>query len=99
MTLMRTTVSENKEIAGRLVEKLNMASGKTALMLPLKGVSAIDAEGQPFYGPEEDEALFKTLRDGVNRNTVEVIELEHNINDKEFAVSAAEKLIKLMEEN
>lgn len=99
VTLMRTTVSENKEIAERLVEKINMASGKTALMLPLKGVSAIDAEGQPFYGPEEDEALFKTLRDGVNRNTVEVIELEHNINDKEFAVSAAEKLIQLMEEN
>ena len=60
VTLMRTTVEENIQIADRLAEKLNMAVGKTALILPLKGVSAIYGEGQPFYGPEEDRALFET---------------------------------------
>lgn len=97
VTLMRTTVQENEEIAGRLVEKLNMATEKTVLMLPLKGVSAIDAEGQPFYGPEEDKALFDTLKRGINRDIVDIIEMDNNINDQEFAETAARTLIELME--
>ena len=36
-------------------------------MLPLKGVSMIDAEGQPFYGPEEDKMLFDTLRKNIDQ--------------------------------
>jgi len=97
VTLMRTTIPENVKIANRLVEKLNMATEKTVLMLPLKGVSAIDAEGQPFYGPDEDKALFDTLKNGVNKDVVEIIEMDNNINDQEFAVAAARKLIELME--
>ena len=96
VTLMRTTAEENREVGEKLAEKLNLAFGKTALLLPLKGVSAIDAEGQPFYGPKEDQVLFQTLRDGVNRDAVEIMELDYNINDKEFAVCAAEKLMELM---
>jgi Uncharacterized conserved protein len=96
VTLMRTTVAENEAIGKKLVEKLNMAKEKTALFLPLKGVSAIDVEGQPFYGPEEDQMLFDTLRNGVNRNVVEVVEMDCAINDVEFAEAAAQKLIDLM---
>lgn len=96
VTLMRTTVEENKEIGRKIAEKLNMAAGKTTLMLPLKGVSLIDAEGQPFYGPEEDAALFETLRNSVNRDIVEVIEMDTAINDTAFAEAAAQKLIDLM---
>ena len=97
VTLMRTTADENREVGEKLAEKLNMASGKTVLLLPLKGVSAIDAEGQPFYGPEEDQVLFQTLRDEVNRDSVEIMELDYNINDQAFALCAAEKLMELME--
>lgn len=96
VTLMRTTAEENKEIGKKIAEKLNMAAGKTALFLPLKGVSLIDAEGQPFFGPEEDAALFDTLRNNVNKNVVEIIEMDTNINDAAFAEAAAQKLIDLM---
>lgn len=96
VTLMRTTVEENEAIGKKLVEKLNMAKEKTALFLPLKGVSGIDVEGQPFYGAEEDKMLFDTLRNGVNRNVVEVIEMDCAINDTAFAEAAAQKLIDLM---
>ena len=65
-------------------------------MLPLKGVSMIDAEGQPFYGPEEDAALFKTLRDEVDPTKAELIEIGAHVNDDEFAIAAAQKLIDLM---
>lgn len=76
VTLMRTNVEENEAIGKKLVEKLNMAKDKTTLMLPLKGISGIDVEGQPFYGVEEDKMLFDTLRNGVNKNSVEVIEMK-----------------------
>ncbi|CAI3247908.1 Conserved hypothetical protein, family UPF0261 [Clostridium neonatale] len=96
VTLMRTNVEENEAIGKKLVEKLNMAKDKTTLMLPLKGISGIDVEGQPFYGVEEDKMLFDTLRNGVNKNSVEVIEMNCAINDVEFAEAAAQKLIELM---
>src|SRR5699024_3832329 len=79
VTLMRTTVDENIGLGKVLAEKLNMAEGKTALMLPLKGVSGIDAPGQPFYGPEEDKALFDTVKANLSDH-VEIIELNNNVN-------------------
>jgi uncharacterized protein (UPF0261 family) len=97
VTLMRTTVEENKKLGEIIAEKLNMAEGPTVLMLPLKGVSMIDAEGQPFYGPEEDKILFDTLRENIDRSKVELIEMDAHINDKEFALTAAKKLLELME--
>ena len=96
VTLMRTTVEENEAIGKKLVEKLNMAKEKTVLFLPLKGVSGIDVEGQAFQGVEEDKMLFDTLRKGVNRNVVEIVEMNCVINDMEFAEAAAQKLIDLM---
>lgn len=96
VTLMRTTVDENRMIGEKLSEKLNMASGNTVLMLPLKGVSALDGDGQPFDGSEEDNTLFDTLRTHVNRDVVELVELDCHINDRIFAETAAQKLLDLM---
>lgn len=98
VTLMRTNVEENKQIGQIIAEKLNMADGHTTLMLPLKGLSGIDVEGQTFYGPEEDQILFETLKEKINHNKVEIIEINTDINSKEFAEAAAEKLVQLIKE-
>lgn len=97
VTLMRTTVEENVKIAENIAEKLNMVEAPAALMLPLGGVSGIDAPGQPFYGPQEDKALFDTLKAKIVSDKVEIVEMNNNINDEEFAIAAARKLIELME--
>ena len=97
VTLMRTTAEENEQIGHAIAEKVNMSIGPCAVMLPLKGVSMIDAEGQPFYGPEEDAALFKTLKDEIDPAKAEVVEMDAHVNDDEFAIAAAQKLIDLME--
>lgn len=99
VTLMRTTVEENELIGKKIAEKLNMAKGKTILMLPLKGVSGIDAKDQPFYGEEEDKKLFDTLRKLINKDVVTIQEMDCNINDIEFAQRAAQNLIDLIENN
>ena len=96
VTLMRTTVDENKRIGELISSKLNSCSNKAVLMIPLKGVSLIDKPGKPFYGPEENAALFSTLKSEITNPNVEIIELDNEINDEDFAVAMADKLYKLM---
>ena len=88
---MRTTAEECAELGRRIAAKLSAATGPTVLFIPLRGVSLIDAEGQPFHDPEADAALFEALRAGVGDN-VEVIEMDCNINDEAFAEAMATKL-------
>ena len=96
VTLMRTTVEENIKFGQKIAEKLNASFGKTVLILPLKGVSMIDAPGQPFYGSKEDEALFDTLKNNIDKDKVNIVEMDNNINEKAFAQRAAEELIKML---
>lgn len=98
-TLMRTTIEENKQLGEIIADKLNMSKSLTTLMLPLKGVSMIDQEGQAFYGKEEDEMLFNTLKSNIDSDKVDIIEMNNNINDEEFALTAAKKLIELINES
>jgi uncharacterized protein (UPF0261 family) len=95
VTLMRTTAEECAELGRRIAVKLSAATGPTVLFIPLRGVSLIDAEGQPFHDPEADAALFAALREGVGER-VEVIELDYNVNDDEFAQAMADKLHELL---
>ena len=98
ITLMRTTPDECREIARILARKLNAATGPTVLFVPLRGVSAIATEGQPFHDPEADEALFSTLREELDTSRVEVHELELDVNDPQFALAMANRLHELLEE-
>lgn len=97
VTLMRTTPEENAELGSIIGEKLSEATGPTALFLPLKGVSMIAVEGEDFHDPEADEALFEALRETIDRENIELVEMETDINDEEFALAMAKKLDKLME--
>ena len=92
VTLMRTTPEECAELGRRIARKLSAATGPVSLFVPLRGVSMIDAEGQPFHDPEADAALFDALREGLDGSSVELIELDHNVNDDEFATALVDKL-------
>jgi len=98
VTLMRTTPEENAELRRRIAGKLNAAAAPTVLFVPLGGVSAIDAEGQPFHDPDADAALFEALRANIDRASVEVHEVEANINDPAFATAMADRLHELIQE-
>ena len=96
VTLMRTTPDECREIGRRIAERLNAARGPTVLLLPLRGVSMIDAKGQPFHDPDADRALFDALRAHV-RPPVETAEVDAHINDPAFAAELAGRLLGLLE--
>jgi uncharacterized protein (UPF0261 family) len=97
VTLMRTTPAENAELGEIIAEKLNAATGPTALALPLGGVSMIDVEGEDFYDPEADEELFDALRTHLDEG-IELLEMETAINDEAFAEAIAAKLDEYMRE-
>jgi uncharacterized protein (UPF0261 family) len=95
VTLMRTTPDENDRLGKEIAQKASAAKGPTAVLVPRKGVSAIDREGQPFWWPEADAALFQSLRNWMAPQ-VELIELDMHINDAEFAQALVDVLLRLM---
>ncbi len=95
VTLMRTTPEECAELGRQIGRKLSAATGATALFVPLRGVSMIDVEGQPFYDAEADGALFAGLHDTLD-SSVEVHEVDTDINDPAFATAMAERLHELL---
>jgi uncharacterized protein (UPF0261 family) len=94
VTLMRTTADESARIGDSIARRISAAHGPVAVLLPGRGVSAIDKEGQPFDDPAARSALHEAIRSGVNG--IEVTELDLHINDPEFADAAARKLLELM---
>lgn len=96
VTLMRTTPDEVRKIGKEIATRLAAAEGKTVLMLPLRGVSAIDVEGGPFYDAEADAALFDELKKDLAGTDVEIVEVDTDINDRAFAEAAAKKLVSLL---
>jgi uncharacterized protein (UPF0261 family) len=97
VTLMRTTPEENDRLGKEIAEKASAAQGPTAVLVPLRGVSAIDAEGKPFWWPEADAALFQSLRNWMSPS-VELIELNLHINDPAFAETACSKLLTMVQQ-
>ena len=62
---MRTTPDENAAIGADIARKLSAATGPVSVLLPARGVSAIDKEGQPFDDPVARRALHDAIRSGL----------------------------------
>jgi len=95
VTLMRTTVSENQRVGAEIARKVADAKGPAVILLPLRGVSSIDAEGQPFKDLLARQALFDAIKE--NTAGVPVVEMDQHINDELFAVTAAEHLLAMLQ--
>ena len=97
VTLMRTTAEENQAIGRFIAAKLNQMEGPVRFLLPLKGVSLIDAPGKAFHDPEADRMLFDTLESefqpGPNRR---LIKLDMNLNDPAFAKALVDHFLEII---
>jgi uncharacterized protein (UPF0261 family) len=91
VTLMRTTPEECAELGRRIGRKLSQATGPVTLFVPLRGVSLIAVEGQPFHDPDADQALFDGLREALDPR-VDVREVDTDINDPAFAHAMVDTL-------
>jgi uncharacterized protein (UPF0261 family) len=91
VTLMRTTSEECSAIGRDLGTKLSSARGPVSILLPKRGVSAIDREGQSFDDATARRALFDAIR--ATCGAVPVTELDLHINDRAFAEASARALL------
>ncbi len=94
VTLMRTTVEENRRQGEWIADRLNRCDGPVRFLIPEGGVSALDAPGQAFWDPQADAALFDALESRLvktaNRRLVRV---PCHINDPLFARAAVEQFL------
>jgi len=94
VTLMRTTVEENIQQARWIASRLNRSTGEMRFLVPLGGVSALDAVGQPFWDPEADAALFETLaREFQQTDRRKLVRLPFHINDPSFAQAGVDEFL------
>ena len=94
VTLMRTSVSECRQLGEEVGRKVVMSNGPAEVLFPGQGVSAIDAEGQAFEDQEARMALLEGLKSTCGAERMEV--MDAHINDPEFAQAAAQSLLSLM---
>jgi uncharacterized protein (UPF0261 family) len=94
-TLLRTNVQENIRMGEMIVAAANAATGPVAVLLPLKGVSMLDSEGDKFWDPEADRACFDTIKKNLKPG-IRVIEMENNINDPAFSEKVAMTLLDML---
>jgi uncharacterized protein (UPF0261 family) len=88
VTLLRTSADECRRIGEWIANKLNACAGPVRFLIPEKGVSAIDAPGQPFHDPDADAALFAALEQTLRQTALRrLIRLPWHINDPQFADS------------
>lgn len=92
VTLMRTSAAESVELGKQLAEKINRSVGAVSVLLPLRGISVIGAEGGPFHDAHADAALFTSLTNHL-RQGVRVIDCDCNINAPEFAQACVAELL------
>ncbi len=95
VTLMRTSAEECAQLGKIIAEKVNASTGPVTVLIPQKAVSIISAEGQPFYDPAADAALFEALKSHL-RGDITTIEIGCGINDLAFAKAAANTLLAQM---
>ncbi len=95
ITLLRTNVEENKRMGEMIAQAANQSTGPVAILIPLKGVSQLDSPGGDFWDPEADQACFQTIKENLKAG-IPVVELDHNINDPEFADTAVELLLDML---
>jgi uncharacterized protein (UPF0261 family) len=95
VTLLRTNVEENIRMGEMIAAAANAATAPVAVLLPLKGVSMLDSEGDKFWDPEADRACFDTIKKNLKPG-IRVIEMENNINDPAFSEKVAMTLLDML---
>jgi uncharacterized protein (UPF0261 family) len=95
VTAVRTTRAEAVQLAHILADKLNRATGPTAVLLPLLGLDTYQQPPDgPFIDAAADDAFFAVLRAAL-RPGIPCTPVALNINDAAFADRVAATFLQL----
>lgn len=96
VTLMRTTAEESRQIGIWIAEKLNLCDGPVRFLIPKKGVSMLDAPGQPFHDPIADAALFDAIEHTLRQTRDRRLDrIACHINDPEFSRALVQNFLEI----
>ena len=62
------------------------------ILIPLRGFSSIDRQGNDFYDPVADQAFIEALKSSLKK-TIPVKEIDAHINDAEFAEAVVREFL------
>ncbi len=88
---------EIRKTARIIADKLNRAKGPTKFIIPLRGWSASEKEGDPYYEPELNRLFVQILKARL-RPEIEMIEIDAHLEDPDFAeaiVATFDNMMKL----
>ena len=98
VTLMRTTPAEMAELGTRVGRKAAAAKGPVEVFWPDRGVSALDADGQPFRDVVADEACREALETELSGAGLTLHRVSAHLNDPVFATAMADRLHQMITE-
>ena len=93
VTLMRTTPAENTQMGEWIGGRLNQMEGPVRFLLPLGGLSALDAPDMAFNDDEARTCLYDAIRKTVKETSQRQLkEVPHHINSSEFSDAVVDAL-------
>jgi len=108
ISLMRTSEAENEILGKKIAAKANAATGPTAIIIPNQGFSALDKAGGKkmtriddtvageWYDEAANSALIGSIKNHLDTDKVQLVQVEAHINDPEFADRAVDLLISML---
>ncbi len=94
-TLPRLNAEEFRLLGETMGKKLNRATGPVRVLIPIRGFSSLDCQGNIFYDPITDRAFIDSLKSSL-KETIEVREVDAHINDDEFADVVANEFMDII---
>jgi uncharacterized protein (UPF0261 family) len=93
----RMNAEESEYVASAAAEKLNRYEnkGRVKVVIPKKGFSSLSVQGGPLYDPATDQAFTTALKAHLDPE-IETIEIDTDINSREFAEAVISILGKLL---
>jgi uncharacterized protein (UPF0261 family) len=95
---IRLNIEETTCLANQLAEKLNRDPANVNVLIPTRGWSEADREGEPLYDPEMNLVFTDRLREVLDPQ-IEIQEMDQHINDSTFADAAANLMDKMIKNN
>jgi uncharacterized protein (UPF0261 family) len=95
---VKVSRSEMAEVGRVMAERLNAATGPTAVLVPLKGWSVYGAPGGVLHDATGNRIFLKALRNRL-RKDIELREIDAHINDAPFVDACVHQLISYMSKN
>jgi uncharacterized protein (UPF0261 family) len=93
----RLSAEEMEYVSISAAERLNSYRHKerVKIIIPLRGFSSLSVKGGPLFDPESDRVFAVALKKHIDPE-IEIIEIDSDINSREFAGTVAETLIRVL---